>query len=458
MKNIAALFFEIAHKHPNQVAFQQGNNQLTYTEMAELVSAQSKDLHQKNIKSGDRVLLAVPVGISFYVSVLALFSVGATVVLTDNFKNKKTVEDIFFDMNCVSILTNRKIWWLRYFVLSKRLWKHCQTITKHSERMLTESIEVDGTQTALITFTSGSTGKPKAANRTHEFLHRQLQAVVEEMKIDSNSVHLSSLPVVSLCNLASGAETVLKPTTSQIERINLVSGSPYHVHNMLKTLTHTNNLRVFIGGSVIYPAFAEMLREQWPQTTCSFAYGSTEAEPMAVISLADYQKDLNELGVPVGTVHKNLELTIETMLVFDDLEIGEILVRGNHVLPSYMNAADNEKKYKNGWLKTGDIGYLLHGRLFFLGRRQFCWIENGRFHSPLDVERLNQRVYPKATQLQINGERVLFYERDIEKSSLEIIHQQYTFDREVSVPFFAYDKRHNSRIRYDLLEKELITE
>jgi len=69
-------------------------------------------------------------------------------------------------------------------------------------------------------------------------------------------------------------------------------------------------------------------------------------------------------------------------------EIGEIAVRGEIVMRSYLN---NEKvtgeSFRNGWFLTGDLGYFDEdGYLWFRGRRKHLILHDGSNISPQEVE------------------------------------------------------------------------
>ena len=73
--------------------------------------------------------------------------------------------------------------------------------------------------------------------------------------------------------------------------------------------------------------------------------------------------------------------------------VGEIVVAGPSVMLGYLNAARLTKEVaRDGWLRTGDIGYIAGGELYVCGRRKEMIIVNGRNHFPQDLERIAGRV------------------------------------------------------------------
>jgi fatty-acyl-CoA synthase len=93
------------------------------------------------------------------------------------------------------------------------------------------------------------------------------------------------------------------------------------------------------------------------------------------------------LGKPVP----GLEIRVvdpETGTVRLDREVGELEIRGTSVTPGYYGRPDlNAELFHDGWLRTGDLAYLLDGELVMCGRIKDVIIVGGRNVFPEDVER-----------------------------------------------------------------------
>jgi fatty-acyl-CoA synthase len=73
--------------------------------------------------------------------------------------------------------------------------------------------------------------------------------------------------------------------------------------------------------------------------------------------------------------------------VKDDHQIGKVLCRGTSVMHSYFrNPEATEECLIDGWLDTGDMGYMADGYLFIVGRAKDMIIINGKNHWPQDIE------------------------------------------------------------------------
>jgi fatty-acyl-CoA synthase len=70
-----------------------------------------------------------------------------------------------------------------------------------------------------------------------------------------------------------------------------------------------------------------------------------------------------------------------------DRRVGEIWVRGPSVAKGYFeDPVATEQTFGNGWLKTGDYGYLVDGNVYVTGRKKDIIIINGRNYDPQRME------------------------------------------------------------------------
>jgi len=68
----------------------------------------------------------------------------------------------------------------------------------------------------------------------------------------------------------------------------------------------------------------------------------------------------------------------------DDGHVGAIWVRGPSLTSGYMG--DLPSPVIDGWLNTGDVGFLFHGELYISGRIKDVLVIRGQNHSPYDIE------------------------------------------------------------------------
>jgi fatty-acyl-CoA synthase len=103
---------------------------------------------------------------------------------------------------------------------------------------------------------------------------------------------------------------------------------------------------------------------------------------------AEGRRELALLGRPVD----GMEIRIcdpDTHRVRSDREVGELQIRGTSVTPGYFRRPDATAALftPDGWLRTGDLGYLVEGQLVVCGRMKDLIIVGGRNVWPEDIER-----------------------------------------------------------------------
>lgn len=466
--NIVSHFFQAAESYPQAIAIVDRGRSWTFAQLALRIQQTAAALQARGIRPNDNVMVLLPVSTELYVHILALFQLGARVVLVDALRPKSRIAYAYQKANCQAIVTNRKVVWLRYFLLPRSLWRSVLVVRPSAQAQSAICPKV-ADDTALITFTSGSTGQPKAADRTHGFLGIQLATLTEEMQLRVGDVHLTSFPVVLMCNLAVGATSIIPPAyrkRRQWGRIaqqyapSIISAAPFHFKQMLPRVHPSQLSRAFIGGATLLPDFAQWVTEQIPQVATTLVYGSTEAEPISTLSLTNYLSLVQQRpkGVPVGQAHPNIRLHINTLDAADfeplpEGQVGEIWVAGPHVADRYYQdeAAFAAQKVRHGgllWHRTGDAGYVQDGTLYYYGRMKHLWRSEQELHSPVQAEFfLGLHRYAPGTWLRLDGENVLFTEPQVDLEGLRAAFP-HRIDRTVVIKQLPRDGRHRSRVDY----------
>ncbi len=76
-----------------------------------------------------------------------------------------------------------------------------------------------------------------------------------------------------------------------------------------------------------------------------------------------------------------------------DRQVGELWVRGPSIARGYFKDADaTQKTFGGGWLRTGDLGYLVNGNVYITGRKKDLIIVNGRNYDPQRIEWIADEV------------------------------------------------------------------
>jgi acyl-CoA synthetase (AMP-forming)/AMP-acid ligase II len=362
---------------------------------------------------------------------------------------------------------------------------------------------------ALVTFTSGTTGVPKAALRTHQFLLAQHRALESSIALWPGEIDLATLPVFVLANLAAGVTTVIPDVDlqhpgsvdagrvfSQINRrgVTRLSAAPAFLEQLL---AHgratgevlTNLTKLYTGGAPVFPRLLDGLRQLAPNADVIAVYGSTEAEPIAHISITAMKpEDIAMMragrgllaGVPVKEISFRIvqdcwgtplgEMTAPQFLArtMPTGEPGEIVVTGDHVLKSYLGEIGNEEtKFRvdgKPWHRTGDAGWLdQNGRLWLLGRCAARITDSRGSIYPLGIESsaMSHPEVRRAAALLHAGKRLLIVEANPGDGLKERLLEAASFaslDGMEFVQAIPVDKRHNSKIDYPALRSLLESE
>lgn len=515
--NINEMLRENVGARPEQIALIGGRERVSYRELEQRAQRVGAFFQARGVGARQRALLMVPLSVEFYALFLGLTRIGVTVVLIDPAVGSRQMDqscqivqpDLFIGSPKAHLLrlTNRAIAAIpRKFVLHGWLpgSERVQLTTAPADRI---DVVTDPEDPALITFTSGSTGLPKAICRTHGFLYNQHNAVCNTLPAQASDVELNTLPVFILSSLARGIKTVIpegfgrNPDMMKMERVvaqirehgvNRLLAAPAfckaiteHLRRNSQTLPQIS--QIYTGGGPVFPALLNALAERMPNATVTAVYGSTEAEPIAHVNLAEfYPDDLAAMqqgkgllaGSPVPEIHlailpdrDGFAIGPFTQAEFEQYkllanQIGEIVVSGEHVQKRYLNGDGGTTKFSvegEIWHRTGDAGYLdARGRLWLLGRCSARLISQGAMLYPFGVEAaaMAQADVERAAFVQVNGKNVLALELHGNTGSTpaeELKCMLPQVDRVRIVDKIPVDSRHHSKVLYGELRAQLST-
>ena len=132
-------------------------------------------------------------------------------------------------------------------------------------------------------------------------------------------------------------------------------------------------------------------------------YGQTECAALATLNSGDELNQFPEsAGRPLPTVQ--LEVRDPMGAVVPDGDEGEINLRGPMVMPGYWSRPDAtaETIGPGHWLRTGDIGRMVDGRLYLSSRRRDLIIRGGENIYPVEIEnRLEE--HPGVAEVAVIG-------------------------------------------------------
>ena len=255
-----------------------------------------------------------------------------------------------------------------------------------------------------VVYTSGTTGRPKGAMLTYGNHLWSATASALNLGLRPDDRWLACLPLfhvgglsILLRSVIYGATAVVHPgfdaarvnAAIDVEGITIVSVVANMVQRMLDERDgrpYPSSLRcVLLGGG---PAPEPLLRRCAESgVPVVQTYGLTEtASQIATLSPEDALRKLGSAGKPLFGAE--LRILVQGGVACPPGEAGEIVVGGPSVTPGYLNRPDETAAaIHDGWLHTGDLGYVDdEGYLYVLDRRDDLIVSGGENVYPAEIE------------------------------------------------------------------------
>lgn len=440
--------------HPDKLKEWSGNlsdplphDSVTIGELDHVVGRIAAEYLKLGIKSGDRVIIFIPMSFYLYAAMFALQKIGGIAVFLDSWARRDqmgvaaelvgasamiSVERAFDYLGEIPEIARIPIK-IVAGPITKKYTARLEDLMQSEDYVGAHAIEKE--HTALITFTTGSSGTPKGADRSHRFLAAQHYALNRHIPYTDGDADLPVFPIFSLNNLAAGVKTVIPAidvgtpgerdalvliaqmkatnttcTTLSPSLLRAVSG--YCIKNSM-TLPFLR--RIVTGGAPVSNDDVKEMKEAAPNAEILVLYGSTEVEPMAHIEAKEMlgasinpDPEWVDEGVNVGHFDsgldvKYLEIDKNPIYIKSDEDwkarevakgkVGEMIVSGEHVCERYYNNEEAFFRAKikdhNGivWHRTGDLGRVdENGSLWLVGRVHNAIKRDGEYVFPVRAE------------------------------------------------------------------------
>ncbi|MFA0814794.1 MAG: AMP-binding protein [Anaerofustis sp.] len=452
------MILENVRKFPDQTAIKFENQSHTWRSLKEAIDHTAEILLYQKVKKGTHVALWAVNSINWVITYFALGKIGAISVLINpnsqlhEMKTLLTYVDIEYliigdaskcvdpvlickslnedsNFDCTAI---REIY---------TIGKDCVAFRNLFEidvpKEFKATIDPPDPQDILsILFTSGTTSTPKGVMLTHYNMVNNAIGISECMGIDHTDKFLVAVPLyhcfgVTGCILScthAGAEidlllyfkTEIVSETLLREQCTGLSGVPTMLigladyaekHNLSYPNLHKGELAGSICAEKTFKRITKFLYED-----IMVSYGQTEASPS--ITFSKPGDSIRVRATSVGCVMEDMELRIVDQHTKQTLaagETGEICVRGYNVMKGYykMPEVTAETIDSDGWLHTGDIGYLDEtDYLHLIGRLKEMIIRGGENISPYEIEDVILEL-PDVSQVKVIGVADEKYQEEI---------------------------------------------
>lgn len=234
---------------------------------------------------------------------------------------------------------------------------------------------------AFLQYTGGTTGVAKGAALTHGNLVANVQQMTAWMARDlvaGKEVFVCPLPLYHIYALTStlvftklGARTVLVTNPRDMPAyLRDLKRYPFTIIIGVNTLyralldapgfadVDTRALKVTSAGGM---AVQRVVAERWKQrtgVTIIEGYGMTEASPIVIANPLDSEAWTGMIGLPMPSTQAAILDEDGNPLATG--EVGEICVRGPQVMPGYWHCPEETSEVftADGWLRTGDMGFM----------------------------------------------------------------------------------------------------
>jgi len=269
------------------------------------------------------------------------------------------------------------------------------------------SISPEPSVVGQIIMTSGTTGRPKAVMLTQRAILCTGIAMSRGIGIIASDVVQTAIPITSSggCNvtfmsaLVSGAGIVVEPSfdaeamlaTVVRERTTVYIGVPamysFLADVKVPATVGASPLRLMDFGAAPMPVqLIQRLQRAFPGVGLAQNYGMTESGPVGTyLSADDLPRKLGSIGKPVLC---EIRIDCGDEREARPFEHGEILLRGPGLMDGYYrDEIATSQTIVDGWLRTGDVGYLDdEGFVYHVDRRKDVIIRGGYNVSSLEVE------------------------------------------------------------------------
>ncbi|PEZ83694.1 MULTISPECIES: long-chain-fatty-acid--CoA ligase [Bacillaceae] len=274
---------------------------------------------------------------------------------------------------------------------------------------VTVPVDVDN-DLALLQYTGGTTGFPKGVMLTHKNLlanTKMCNAWLYKNKRGEERIlailpffHVYGMTTVLVLSVMEGNTMIIMPKfdveatlkTIQKQKPTMFPGAPTMYIGLLNhpdiAKYDLSSINACISGSASLPIEVQEQFEKITGGKLVEGYGLSETSP---VTHANFIWDQPRVKGSIGLPWPDTDSAILSLETFEELppnEIGEIAIKGPQVMQGYWNRPDEtENTFKNGWLLTGDLGYMDEQGFFFVVERKKDTIIAGGFNIyPREVE------------------------------------------------------------------------
>jgi acyl-CoA synthetase (AMP-forming)/AMP-acid ligase II len=411
----------MANHHAHEPAYRDldAGTAVTFAEWDEQSNRLARFLVDQGIEHGDRVSIFLPSteALRWIVAYAAVHKAGAVAVPTNTRLSVPELVTILGHAEASACITCAELLpaalAVRAEVSALRLVVSAGTASDGPVVSYEDALHTDGSDIQVpttledladIMYTSGTTGLPKGV----AVRHRNVATVPNNEPQWTGSGWIHGAPMFTFAGIAFifnpmklGLHGMYLPKFDTGRWLDVVATErptmAFLVPAMAELLVATPGFEepdlrslkmVSIGSAPLAPQTLLTMQQRLPDATVSNSYGMTEAGPAFIVMPKDeVTKRIGSVGKPIGGME--LRILRDDDSECEPREVGEVLTRMPGRQREYYKdeAATASTWTADGWLRSGDLGYVDEdGFLYISGRKKDLIIRGGNNIYPTDVE------------------------------------------------------------------------
>lgn len=291
-----------------------------------------------------------------------------------------------------------------------------------ADEAATPEVSLSEDAPVAIFYTGGTTGTPKGAVLTHKSIHWNAVNTTVGWGLSSDDIapvftplfHTGGLNVFATPMLFLGGTTILSRHFEPDAALDLIVKQECTVLFLVPTMYHMvresenfdpeklRRLKILISGGA--PCPKPLFEAFWEHgLPLRQGYGLTEAGPNNFgIEQSQAEARITTVGLPLAFV--DLKLFQEDGTPTKNGEVGEIRIKGPHVMAGYWNRPEaTEAAFQDGWLCTGDLAFCDEDGYFTIcGRQKDMFISGGENVFPAEIEEV-LLAHPLVAEVAVIG-------------------------------------------------------
>lgn len=394
-----------AIKHPEKTAIIAEGQEYSYEWLARHVIATACFLKEQGINKGDRVMFGAGKSVDFALMYFGSHAASAIAQPVNMKLSQDNLEYIFAQSEPAYL-------WFPEEKISNDLNPKPFVLTEIEKYLPDDirnyTIDVSEKDTADLLFTTGTTGNPKGVELSHLNITAGAVNTNEFIGNTAEDREIVPLPLFHAfglrrlrTNMLLGGSVVMidgfmRPDLifEGFEKWNATGMCMVPAgYGIIRKLTgdklgdYKNQLKyIEFGSSPMKMEDKIQISKLLPKTKICMHYGLTEAAANIFIEFHGSFKKLHSLGQPSPNTH--IRIGDDQGNALKSREVGEILVHGDVLMKGYWKDEERTKNaFVQGWLRTGDIGFMDEsGYVFMKGRKDDIINIGGKKVSPQEVE------------------------------------------------------------------------